>query len=50
MMFITHIIKTIEYFSIYGFPEITFESLPIIAYYWSKLIYIYAMNFCEIFK
>lgn len=46
MMFITHIIKTIEYFAIEGFPEITLDMLPevieALIFNTAKLLTIYA--------
>jgi hypothetical protein len=47
-MLISHIIKTIEYFLAYGFPEITLEDLPTLFNYALKLIHIYMMYFAEI--
>lgn len=45
IMFITHILKTIEYFTIEGFPEIPLDALPetaeAIAFNFLKLIQIY---------
>ena len=49
LMFISHILKTIEYFAIEGFPEITVEQLPYIAealaYNFLKIITIYFSGF-----
>lgn len=49
MMFITHIIKTIEYFAIEGFPEITLDMLPeviqAVIFNTAKLLTIYAAMF-----
>lgn len=46
MMFITHIIKTIEYFAVEGFPEITLDMLPeviqAVIFNTAKLLTIYA--------
>jgi hypothetical protein len=48
-MFITHILKTFEYFAIEGFPEITIEQLPYLAealaYNFIKIITIYLSGF-----
>ena len=49
MMFITHIIKTVEYFLIEGLPEINLEMLPeviqAIIFDLAKLLTIYAAMF-----
>ena len=49
MMFITHIIKTIEFFIIEGFPEITLDMLPeviqAVIFNTAKLLTIYAAMF-----
>jgi hypothetical protein len=49
MMFITHIIKTIEYFAVMGLPEITPEtflvSIQAIIYDFAKLASIYFAMF-----
>lgn len=46
MMFITHIIKTVEYFAVEGFPEITLDMLPeviqAVIFNTAKLLTIYA--------
>ena len=50
MMMFTHILKTIEYFSICGVPEVTLEDLPVLFHYALKLIYIYLTNLDVIFS
>lgn len=49
IMLITHIFKTVEYFAIEGFPEITIEQLPYLAealaYNFLKIMTIYFSGF-----